>query len=287
MLATRELIFQVICRNNGLIIFDGLSHSELQTGRRIEEDISDFANAAGRHGYCRRYVIRDSVHLFAALAAVETECKAGVLLPVLHFDFHGHPESGLLIAESGEFVSWQLLTRYVGRINAATRNNTGLVLAACHGFEVSKHVKVTEPSPFSFVIAAPDEIRAGAMQDMLREMYRETVVTGDLEAGLAGVDESIRSYICAEWFYREMASFMVTQYNQAGRAAIAEEIVTRKVQELGFSNRPLLQVLRKQARKGLKSPEKFFSHISKVFFHGDKLVSWQQFEAFVNYHRPR
>lgn len=47
----KELVYTSICQNNGLIIFDSLGEGEMQTGRRLYEDLHDHSIAIGRAGY--------------------------------------------------------------------------------------------------------------------------------------------------------------------------------------------------------------------------------------------
>jgi hypothetical protein len=40
-----ELVYTSVFKNNALIIFDALADDELQTGARLESDVSDFSNS--------------------------------------------------------------------------------------------------------------------------------------------------------------------------------------------------------------------------------------------------
>lgn len=282
-----ELTYTSISRNNGLIIFDALSESEMHTGRRLEEDLLDYCGEIGRRGYCTYYKIKSKQMLIASLKMVLAECKAGVLYPVLHFECHGDPKGGLYVHASNEYVAWEELIRHIAEINQATRNNTGVVLAACYGFEISKFVNFSSPCPFNYVIAPQDELQAGQLQDVILGFYKVTVQTGDLQGGLVLLDSRFKLFHCGEWFYRTLATFMVTNFNAKGRSEIVEQIVSSQVAKAGYNNRELVKALRAKAKRFVKSPHGFYKNASLMFFHGKIPIPYEFFNAFVEEKRPR
>lgn len=155
---------------------------------------------------------------------VQTQCRSGVLFPVLHFECHGDSAKGLFLHASKEYVGWEELVQEIVAINQATRNNTAVVLAVCHGFEISKFVSITAPCPFNYLIAAPDEVQAGYHRDVIPAFYKSVVQSGDLQAGLALLAAPLKLVHCGEWFYRTLATFMVNSFNAAGRAEVVEQL---------------------------------------------------------------
>ncbi|MGF6208810.1 hypothetical protein [Pseudomonas frederiksbergensis] len=282
-----ELTYTSICRNNGLIIFDALGEADLQTGRRLHEDLLDYSHEIGRRGYCTYYSIKSKQMLIAALKSALTECKSGVLYPVLHFECHGDPDKGLYVQASNEYVGWDELVRHVAEINQATNNNVGIVLAACYGFEISKFVNFTAPCPFNFVIAAQDVIRAGQLQDVIMGFYKATVKSGDLQDGLVALDDQLMLFHSGEWFYRTLATFMVTSFNAAGRSEIVEQIVSNQVAKAGYRSRDLVRAERAKAKRFVKSTQNFYKHASRTFLHNKIPISYEDFHAFVEGKRPR
>lgn len=244
----KELTYTAISHNNGLIIFDALAETELQTARRLHEDLTDYCQVIGRQGYCSYHKIKSKQMLIAAMRVVLTECKAGVLFPVLHFECHGDSEKGLYLQGSNEYVGWEELVRHISEINQATRNNTGVVLAACHGFEISRFVTFKAPCPFSYLIATPNEVQAGHLRDVIPGFYKCVVQSGDLETGLTFLDSRLKLFHCGEWFYQTLASFMVNNFNAVGRAEIVEEIVSNQVAKAGYRNRELVRAARAKAK---------------------------------------
>ena len=134
-------------------------------------------------------------------------------------------------------------------INQATRNNMAVVLAVCHGFEVSKFVNFKAPCPFNYLIAAPDEVQAGYLRDVIPRFYKSVVQSGDLQAGLDLLAAPPKLFHCGGWFDRTLATFMVNSFNAAGRAEVVEQIVTDQVAKAGYRNREMIRAARPKAKR--------------------------------------
>ena len=281
-----ELVYTSVFKNNALIIFDALADDELQTGARLESDVSDFSNSLKRFNYCTRYRIRSHKQLVAAFMALELECRSGVTKPVLHFECHGDTEKGLLIAASSEYVPWLELVERIAFINAATGNNTGVVLAACYGFEISKLVRFEEPCPFHFVLGPENEVEAGYLRDSMIVFYRTVIATGDLNQGMVHLDEKYKRFICSQWFYTSLASVMVSHFRGKNKEAFINKLIDSQVQKAGYSNRELVRGFRKRAKEYIRSPVTMFQHFSKIFMHNQPVVSYRDFRAFLDGYRP-
>ena len=275
------LEYTAVCHNNSVFILDGLSSSELQTGARLQQDLTDFTNVIGRHNYATSFKVDSKAMLIAVLKAIEVQCGAGVLMPALHFEFHGDPIKGLHVAKSDEYVSWDELVSYIAPINAASRNNTAVILASCYGYEMASRVKIQHPSPFHFVIGPSSKISAGALQDTLLPFYKIMAETGNLESAIRKLDSGFKHFICGEWFFSSFAAFMVGSFSSKVRAEMVEAIVSSEVAKAGYHNRQLLRQARAQARKYLARPEEFYLGLSRRFFHGKTPVPYSEFIAFV------
>lgn len=283
----QELTYTSSSRNNGLIIFDALTESELQTGQRLYEDIRDHCEEIDRQNYCTYYKIKSKQTLIEKLKDVLTECKIGVLYPILHFECHGDKDKGLYLPASKEYISWDEIIRHIAEINQANKNNTGVVLAMCYGFEISKFVKFTEPCPFNYVVAAQGEIQAGKLQDVILPFYKATLRSGNLQGGLDLLDDRLKLFHGGKWFYNTLASFMITSFNASSRSEIVEQIVSNQVAKAGYSNRRLLKSVRAKAKKSVQSPQGFYEYSSMKFFHGKTPIAYKKFHTFVEMKRSR
>ncbi|MBK5343196.1 hypothetical protein JFU48_17655 [Pseudomonas sp. TH49] len=276
-----DLIFTSSFTNNALVILDGLGDDDQQNGRWLEETVNDFSATLHRPGYCTRYRVKDTKQLYAVLKMVETGCKTGVTKPVLHFECHGDAEKGLFLARSGEYMDWQTLLRLISGINAASRNNTGLVLASCHGFQITKLVRINEPCPFHFVLGPDSAVTAGELKNEMTAFYRMIMATDDLTAALGELDVQYKHFLCTEWFYRELAIFVIKNFSGKAKAAMTEDILGNLI-SMGGNRR--LKDLRKRVKEHIKTPANTFRDASKMFLHNKQPVSYAQFEAFVKSH---
>ncbi len=276
-----DLTFISSFTNNALVILDGLGDDDQQNGRWLEETVNDLSARLQRPGYCIRHRVYDTKELYAVLKMVETACKTGVTKPVLHFECHGDAEKGLFLTRSGEYVGWQTLLHLVSGVNAASRNNTGLVLASCHGFEISKLVRINQPCPFHFVLGPDTAVTAGELKVEMTAFYRMIMATNDLNAAMGELDEQYKRFLCTEWFYREFAIFVIKNFSGKAKSAMTETILNDLIAIRGNGR---LKDLRKKVKDHIRTPAIAFRDTSKMFLHNKQPVSYAQFEAFVKSH---
>jgi hypothetical protein len=277
-----ELSYTALCKNNQLFIFDALREDESQTGRRLYEDVTDFANSIGRHNYCTRYTVRSRVALVAHLKAIENECKSGVLFPAIHFECHGDEAKGLWLAASGEYIPWPDLAALVMPLNAATRNNLAVLLASCHGFSLEQSVDIKRPSAFQFMIAPSEEISAGAIHDSLLPFYKELIATGDLNMALSHLDSRFKRFIAGEWFYTKLAAFYIHSYGSKARQQLMNMRIDNTIAKAGYANRQLVKAARAEAKRRLNDPREFCQTLEKLFFHGKMPIPYAELKQFID-----
>ncbi|MEW5547092.1 hypothetical protein [Pseudomonas soli] len=280
-----EIKYTAICRNNQLFIFDGLNSKDSQTGRLLDEDIRDFANSIGRYNYCTRYVIKSRVMLVALLKDIESECRAGVLFPALHFECHGDPEKGLWLAAPDEYITWPDLAQLVAPINSATRNNTSLILASCHGFAIREAVKINTPCPFHFMIAPNQKVNAGVIYDSFVPFYKEMISTGELNTALLHLDSKFQRFISGEWFYTTISHFYINSYSFKDKQEIINHIIDDEVAKAGYRNHELVRTARAKAKKVISSPKQFYMTLERLFLHGRSTVSYEDIRKFIDHHK--
>lgn len=276
------LTYTAVCRNNQLFIFDGLRADESQTGRRLHEDVTDYANSISRYKYCTRYAIKNRAMLVAILKAIEFECRSGVLFPALHFECHGDEDRGLWIAASDEYITWKELAAMIVPVNAACRNNVAVVLATCHGFTLRQSVDLQTPCPFQYMIAPNQEISAGEIHDSLLPFYKEVITTGELEAAITHLDSKFQRFISGEWFYTLIASFYIHNYSLKVKEEMMSTMIDNEVAKAGYSNRQLIRRSRVKIKQFLKDPRQFYNALERLFFHGQMLVPYEDMKKFID-----
>lgn len=274
------LEFQSGFRNNTIVILDGLKQSDMQTAARLHEELTDMG-LAGNAPACTFYKIASYADLIATLNETIERCKHG-LLPILHFEAHGEKDSGLELGDSGEVGRWAELHDYFQRINAITQNNLGVVMAACHGLHAMSLLRVSEPSPFYFLIGSEGKVAAGDIDDQMKRFYREMFTTKLFGDAAKLVDAKFKHFHVEEFFFKQFGRFVKREYVGKGRKARIELGVTEAANEaISLGQSPDYPALRTQFKASVRISRERFSRIALTFMHGRYSVTYEQFMKFV------
>ena len=264
---------------SGVVILDALAPSDLQTARRLHEDLAHLRAANGAPWVHYRSV-PDRRSLFSALKEIELLCRKG-FRPVLHFDGHGTKEKGLNLGSSGEFTRWTELGDSLLTINTTTRNNLGVVMAACYGLYQMDAVDIEKPCPYNFLIAPPEEVPAGFIDDRMRELYNTLFRTRSLVRAVTCLDSKFIQFHAESFFCLVFARYL--KHMCAGRVAAErnDRFLTQAVHEGFAPNRDRRRELRKVFKHLIKRPEPQFYRMSRKFLHGQRSVRYEDLESFV------
>lgn len=272
-----KVLYESSFGNNSLVIFEALK--DTFTGRRLYDDLVHVANKFERLNYCTHYNVESRDDLIEKLKAVEVECKERGMKPVLHFECHGHPEKGLLIEQTGEYISWTDLMSRIALINAVTRNNTGVVLASCHGFELARFVDINKPSPFHFMVGPVTEVGAGCLADKMNAFYRELIESYDLNTALRCLDKDFRYFVCSWWFFAMYGVYMDGYFKGKGRETLLSSAIDLYVMEEGRPDSDTLKRFRKSTKGFISDPEYMFAKLSQQFMHNEEGLSYETHRA--------
>lgn len=278
-MARGPLTFASRFGNNALLVVDALGDSDLQTARHLFDDIQPMAEVK-RTAYCRYYKVATSAELSDLLREILEQCKAG-LKPILHIEAHGDKEGGLQIAATGEMISWDTLLPLFQEINKATKNNLGVVLAACFGLHAIKPLRIEQPCPFYFLIGADDPVPAGYIDDSMRLFYRELIQSNSLDRAMEKIDARFRQFHSEKFFYVTFAKYMKRTCMGPGAQQRVESLITGAFERGVVHNRETLRMLRKNAKVLVKSQEHAFNKRAVEFLHGRRSVTYEEFQRFV------
>ena len=179
---------------NSVIWISSLEGSEKGSTQRVIDDLRPYFVSIGLP--FKFVEPKTKAELLACLDAIERRARAG-LKPIIHFDTHGSAESGLFIGGSKEFVSWQQLVDKLRQINTATRNNLGVVSAACFGLHVIKPIVVGEAVPFFALIAPEEKVSFGYIEQHTVRFYQDLFDKGDVVAAYNGsFSERLKLFHC-------------------------------------------------------------------------------------------
>ena len=211
---------------------------------------------------------------FGSLRRLADRCVTGYR-PVLHIDAHGSQRNGLQIGS--DMVSWAELCERLTRINAATGNNLGVVLAACHGMHGLEAVDLMWPCPFAYMVGAAEEVSQGALQASMSRFYRSLVTSCNLSKATEAMGTGFMVIRSAEWFYLIFKlAYLATSVGRAGQEKV-ETLVTRAVIEGVVRDEGQLAVVRKVLRFNNRHPEQTYRRIGAKFLHRQLLVPFDEF----------
>src|SRR5437870_5816121 len=129
-----------------IAVLQSLPHGEMQTGRRVFEDLQPLNVFYGRGLTIQFYDVPTKAKFLAALSQLATDAANGIY-PLLHIDCHGATDQTGIVLGDGSFLPWSDLKPYFISINVATRCNLLIVLAACYGGYLAQILLPTDRAP--------------------------------------------------------------------------------------------------------------------------------------------
>lgn len=278
-MARGALAFSSRFSNNALIIVDALGESDLQTAIHLRDEICD-ATSARCPGYCHYFKVESASQFLDVLEQISAQTKDG-LRPILHIEAHGDEHAGIQIAASGEMVSWPQLLPKLQEINKNSKNNLGVVMAACFGLYAIRPLQIQEPCPFYFLVGSDQPVPAGCIDEVMKLFYLELNRSNSLDNAMKKVDTKFKQFHAEEFFYIAFAKYMKRACMGAGAQRRVERLLTEVVEGGAVTNRATLRTLRKSAKTFVRSQERAFYEHSSRFLHGRKSVTYEEFQRFV------
>lgn len=157
-------------RFNTVVILDSIPVTDLNTAKRLFDDLRDVAYAYSPIPAIGYYRVESSVALKHAIEELCDLTEHGKILPLLHIEAHGC-EEGLALA-TGEEVSWANLKKMLIPLNIATQLNLMLVLASCSGGTFIKALRLADRAPIWGLIGPTQSLTANQVQVDFGAFYK-------------------------------------------------------------------------------------------------------------------
>ncbi|KJS38135.1 MAG: hypothetical protein VR70_11130 [Rhodospirillaceae bacterium BRH_c57] len=270
-----HLKFETQFANNAIIIVDGLKSTDLQTARRLHEDLLDFQMASeGQETLVHLEKVSNRQELIAFLACLVPACETG-LRPIIHLECHGDKVMGLGVGDDQERVSWAELFDLLSRINIITKNNTGVVMATCQGFYALMPLTINQPCPFCFLIGSQEIVPAGVFGSQMIEFYKILYRTGQLELAMAQLDEQFKQFL-AEKFFAVMWGRLLKKHGVGkGLRTRQDRLVATVLDEVRRSGKtPNVKAVRSFAKKVAPPRRETFDAYANKFLHGKSSLNF-------------
>lgn len=272
-----ELTYREVFHNNLIIVVNAIPEGQLQSAKRVAENIQDHLSATQLSGSCHYEKIRTANELRKIFSSLEYYCAEEGAYPVLHIEAHGLESVGLDIF--GEIVTWDELHRLSRKVNILAKNNFGLILAGCYGNEITKLVELDAPCAFRFILGPSSEVKAGVIEDQTTKFYKDIISTGDLNSAVSHVEEQFIYFMCSRFFLTAMSRFFARHAGGKYQRELRERMLTRTLEGL-----PNNKYMRKAARSKIKemfiNPEEFIMGSMARFLHGETPVSYAELKSF-------
>lgn len=253
-------------KNNSIFIIDGLADNDLQTAKRLYEDLK-IKISTTNYGHCYYRKVNDSLALFNVLNEILERVKLG-LRPIIHIEAHGDMTNGLQISGKNDFVSWKNLLVALQRINKNSFNNTGLSLPLCYGLDILRDIDIEQPSPFLFIVAPSGIIKAGIVESTMIHFYTDILQNRSLESAKPIIIKSLHIIFSEQIFHVIFMQIFKNKFVGKGKESFINHILT----ELSINKKinPIEDI--KGSRKSIKTltsqPDFFFKKYGKKFMHG-------------------
>jgi hypothetical protein len=253
---------------NCLYWITSLQESEQGVTRRVWEDLE--AVAGQRQLAIKKFSPTSTADFFAAMDQIASDAQAG-MLPMIHLDTHGSAERGILIAATGEYVSWEAVAGRFRLINGIVGNNLCVISSTCFSFHVVKEIDVKKASPFFILLAPECEIMAGDIEENVIGFYRDMLNESDiLTAQERWFPTQLRVFHCERMLAIVLARYINDAAVGKQKERRKEHLITMAV-KLGIpASRQNLRAMRKLAEKGITPTEALIDRFMPTFLAGKR-----------------
>lgn len=256
--------------NNGTIILDCLPTSDFQTARRLYEDMIHIDSGIN-------YRKIDSVNtLLEVFAKLKEDCING-MLPIIHIEAHGDSNLGIQIGDKREDFPWENLVNVLREINIETKNNTGVILAACEGLYAIRQVSIFKPTPFAFVIGSQEKVSAGDFDAQMRRFYQSLVDSKSVAIAMNEVPKTMQLFHSEQFFLIAIGKHF-KQYMGARFLPNVEKMLSSALEI--HKDHPVW-VVREKLKTELKPSKRRFLEYANLFLHGKITITYEEFMEFL------
>jgi hypothetical protein len=187
---------------NTIVILDAVPEGELNTARRLKEDLDDISCYIAEGLIVRYYRLNTFSDLETGISEIRKDIKEKRIKPWLHLEGHGiSDESGFVFADKTTTCSWNQLKQIITPINVAINLNLMIILATCYGGSFASAIETTNRAPVLSLIGPTKEVTAGEIQSAFSIFYKTFFTTLSIGQALDALDQETSSGL----YYRTSA----------------------------------------------------------------------------------
>lgn len=215
---------------NTIVILDAIPEGELNTARRLKEDLEDISYYVAHNLLVRYYRLNNISDLAFGINDIYNGIKAEGIKPWLHLEAHGiSDESGFFFTDKTTPCSWSQLKQLITPINIELHLNLMLILATCFGGSFASAIEVTDRAPVLGLIGPAREVTAGEIQNAFLIFYKTFFTKLSLEQALYALDQKTPSGL----YYRVTAEkFFYLVWSSYKRTFCTDEALEARAKKL-------------------------------------------------------
>lgn len=251
---------------NHIIIIDCLHSNDMQTARKLEEDINDFLNS-NHNQKTNKIALKiikcnDKTSLISNLQQINNSCINNNIRPLLHFESHASddfltvnvPTNELHNPKEDNLITWRELYNKLSNINLNTKNTLLIHFAACLSDAIYDHVDLFMPCPAYAILAATKEVTTRTIQKGYYELYKKLIETGEYKKALDNFSLSVEyqsfSYNVAHDIFRRGFIQLIKGYADPDKyPKVLDILVNRAIKETGKKENELRYVIKENMIK--------------------------------------
>ena len=273
------LKLQTECLNSGIFIVNGLKDNDMQTARRLFEDVDAYKRYSKTPSIeYRKVSTRDEVFLF--MEEIKEYCKQGGY-PILHFEVHGSQEDGIFIGNDQENISWPELVDFLRDINITCHNNLGVVIAGCHGIYAVTQIDALKPTPFYFLVGCERDIGAGDLEENISRFYKKLFDGDSLLEAMKVVAEKLPTFLAEKEFIAAMIGYFREYARGKGKDKRVDNSLTKWVEFNPEHTEEEFRAFRASLKELYKPSIDEFYRNAEIFLHGRYHVSAEDVLTFL------
>lgn len=193
---------------NGIVVLDAIPDGELNTARRLKENLEDISLYAANGLQVRYYYLNTIDDLKSGIAEILDEIDKSGLMPWLHLEGHGlQNENGFQFA-AGAICTWTQLKDIITPLNVSMGLNLLLIIATCYGGSFTKAIRTVDRAPVLGLIGPTRSIKVGKVEKDFPAFYRTFFESLSLKKALAVLNattpKDLYFQMTAERFFYEV-----------------------------------------------------------------------------------
>lgn len=178
-------------RFNQILVLDSIPQGELNTARRLFEDLDTYAKAHGPSPTIVYLRIQTADDLFTLLSQCRQRAIHDDIYPLLHLECHGDVD-GFTLAD-GTYAPWEELKVPLTELNVSMRLNLLITVAACTGAALAMVLRAGDRAPYWGLIGPSRTLSAGELEKAYLAFYTtlmRTKSSSEAMAALEGASEA-------------------------------------------------------------------------------------------------